>query len=93
LSSEIAGEVSGVDPDDFRVVVYAKTNYWYVQPLVAAPFTEIGPDGKWSALTHLGTRYAALLVKPTFNPSSRTSSLPPRGGDVVDLITVTGKKQ
>lgn len=88
----IGGVVSGVDFTSFRVVVYAFTDNWYVQPFVMAPFTEIEPGGKWSTQSHLGSRYAALLVKPSFRPRSITLSLPGVGGDVVAVTTATGKR-
>lgn len=81
----IAGDVSGVDPKNFRIVLYAFTDNWYVQPYVMAPFTEIDPDGKWRTQSHLGSRYAALLVKPTFHPRSIAPSLPGVGDDVVAI--------
>src|SRR3954468_23535355 len=40
----IAGWVSGARPGR-RVVLFAKSGMWWVQPLVAKPFTDIAPDG------------------------------------------------
>ncbi|MCG3145088.1 MAG: hypothetical protein HONDAALG_02629 [Gammaproteobacteria bacterium] len=89
---EITGVVSGVESERFRVVVYALTDYWYVQPLTDAPFTDISQDGSWSTHSHLGTKYAALLVRPSFNPPKKTSNLPGAVGDVVAVITASGRK-
>src|SRR2546425_8840698 len=68
----IEGNVSGVDlkqcnqerPPSHggKVLLYARTNTWWVQPFADAPYTSIKEDGKWKADTHLGTEYAALLV-------------------------------
>jgi len=96
-SAVISGEASGVAPKGFRVVLYSLTTIlredtWYVQPYTEAPFTEIGQDGKWSAEIHGGKRYAALLVRPTFVPRSKTSRLPDIGGDVVDKVEVPGSQ-
>src|SRR5712691_7788822 len=49
-----------------RVVIYVRTNKWWVQPFADSPFTPV-KDGKWSTDTHLGHEYAALLVRPAFH--------------------------
>lgn len=92
-SAQIAGDVSGVSQSGFRIVLYAYTNTWYVQPLEAAPFTTISQGGKWSTWTHTGTQYAALLVRPSFTPPKKPYALPDLGGDVVAVSTVMGKEQ
>jgi hypothetical protein len=84
----IAGKVSGVKPEDlrredFRVVVYAKADHWYVQPFASVPTTGINDNGTWENDTHLGNRYAALLVKPSYQPPQIADVLPNIGGDVV----------
>jgi hypothetical protein len=43
---------------------------WYVQLTVAAPLTDIDNSGKWETDTHLGSGYAALLVKQSFKPAA-----------------------
>jgi hypothetical protein len=79
----IEGRVSGVNPAKFRIVIYAHTNEWYVQPFATSPLTGINGDGSWENDTHLGDRYAALLVKPSYQPPQITDALPNIGGDVV----------
>lgn len=92
-SAVIAGEVSGVTPENFRVVIYALTvNTWYVQPTSDNSRTEIQPDGSWSKNIHTGVRYAALLVRPDFSPLETTSSLPTRTAGVVAATEVEGKR-
>src|SRR5262245_37403872 len=49
-----------------RIVLYARSGKWWVQPLQNNPFTAIRANGKWTNATHLGTEYAALLVEPGF---------------------------
>lgn len=88
----IAGDVSGVDPKSVRVVLYAFTDNWYVQPFIMAPFTDIEPDGKWSTQSHLGSKYAALLVRPGYHPRNVTFSLPGVGDDIVAVATAAGTK-
>src|SRR5260370_42559358 len=57
----ISGRVSGTRPGQ-RIVVYAKSGQWWVQPWPEHPFTSIESDSIWSTQTHLGYEYAALLV-------------------------------
>jgi hypothetical protein len=85
----IAGRVSGAQPGQ-RVVVFAKSGVWWVQPLVAQPFTEIAPDATWKNTTHLGTEYAALLVNADYQPPPTIESLPPAGGAIVAIATAKG---
>lgn len=92
-SEPIEGEVAGVNPQSFRVVIYSYTDRHYVQPLIAAPFTTISQDLKFRNWTHTGTLYSAILVRRTFTPPSKTWSLPEVGGDVVAVTSVTGRKK
>ncbi len=89
----ISGSVHGVDPKNYRVVVYAFADnaVWYVQPTTASPLTGIGTDGTWVTATHPGRLYAALLVKSSFVPPATTNGLPPISEDVSASITVPGK--
>lgn len=88
----IEGRVSGVVPAHFKVVIFAFTDKYYVQPLTAAPFTTIGQDSKWRTWTHTGTQYVALLVRPTYNPPAKTWTMPEVGGDVIAITTAMGRK-
>ena len=89
----IAGRVMGLpEPEKYKIVLYARTDWWYVQPLIDAPFTSIKSDGMWSNWTHLGYRYAALIVRPSFRPSARTQSLPTAGDDVVAVAEIAAKE-
>src|SRR5213593_635008 len=50
---DISGRVTGVsDATIYRIVLYAHTDVWYVQPLESAPLTMIAKDGQWSNWTH-----------------------------------------
>ena len=89
----IAGTVSGVNVNECRVVVFARTNTWYVQPYAASPYTTISNDGKWDTDTHLGDEYAALLVKPSYKPPPTTNTLPEVGDDVLAIVRVLAKVQ
>lgn len=85
----VEGSVDGARPGQ-RIVLYARSGAWYVQPFADQPFTDIRPDSKWSNSTHLGTEYAALLVEPGYSPPAVTESLPARGGGVVAVGSTPG---
>jgi signal transduction histidine kinase len=87
--SDIGGRAVGAEPGE-RIVLYARSGDWYVQPFADAPFTEIRPDSNWASRTHLGTDYAALLVRADFQPPAIAAALPDRGGAVVAVETVAG---
>ena len=89
----IAGKVGGVNVKDCRVVVFARTNTWYVQPYAASPYTTISNGGKWATYTHLGDEYAALLVKSSYKPPVTTDTLSEVGGDVLAIVRVPAKVQ
>lgn len=84
----IAGMATG-NPDDCVVVLYVRTDQWYVQPTADNPQTPIR-DGRWQSGTHLGREYAALLVKKSYQPHPIVNSLPPLGGDVIAEDTKKG---
>jgi hypothetical protein len=85
----IAGRVTGSRPNQ-RVVLFARSGAWWVQPLVSNPFTEVAADGTWTNETHLGLEYAALLVDNTYQPPPTTEFLPAPGGPVVAVVTQKG---
>jgi hypothetical protein len=85
----IEGRVSRAEPGH-QVVLYARAGIWWVQPLVTQPYTSIHRDRTFRCATHLGTEYAALLVRPSFVPPARTASLPEVGGGVLARVVVPG---
>ena len=86
----IAGVVSGVNSKecDCRIVIYAQTDRYYVQPFVDAPYTELGEDNSFEAEIHLGSRYHALLVKKSFRAAPTLNALPSVGGEVLAVASV-----
>lgn len=86
---EIRGHVKGASGDQ-KVVLYARSGAWYVQPFADDPFTKIEPDSTWNNQTHLGTEYAALLVDSNYAPPPITSTLPAPGHGVVAVAIVEG---
>jgi hypothetical protein len=87
---DIEGSVKNAEPGQ-RIVLYARSGMWWVQPLVTDPFTLIPANGRWKNQTHPGTAYAALLVDSRFRPPPTTSALPAKGGLVLASSTVEGK--
>ncbi|HEV8428078.1 MAG TPA: glycoside hydrolase family 16 protein [Pyrinomonadaceae bacterium] len=85
----IQGKVEGARQGQ-QIVLYVKTGAWWIQPLSDAPFTKLQPDGSWINSTHLGSEYAALLVDPTYRPSTTLTALPNPGDAVVAVATVKG---
>ena len=76
----IEGTVSGItDTSELRVVVYAFTNHWYVQPDTGEKALTKIEDGRWRTETHPGARYVALLVRQGYNPPGAPSILPTDG--------------
>jgi hypothetical protein len=87
----VDGRVTGARAGQ-RIVLYAKTDgRWGVCRQSDQPFTNIKSDGRWKASVHLGLKYAALLVDPTYNPPEQTESLPIVGNGVVALAVVNGE--
>lgn len=77
---------------DQRVVLYARSGPWWIQPFDREPFTTVNPDSSWSNTTHLGTEYAALLVNRDFHPPSKVDTLPPVGDGILAVAVVPGEK-
>ena len=87
----IAGTVGTPLASDYRVVVYARADAWYIQPTPFAMQT-IGPDNKWTTWTHTGSSYAALVVRSTYKPLTRLDVLPQVDADVLSRAIVDGRK-
>jgi len=88
----IAGKVSGKLAPEYNVVLYARASeIWYVQPIAYAAHG-IRPDNTWTSWTHTGSSYAALLVRPGFEPVPRLDTLPQVGGYVLARTIVDGKR-
>lgn len=90
VREEIAGSASGGSWGS-RIVLYAKSGDWWVQPYANNPFTPIGSGGAWKAMTHLGDSYAALLVDREYLPPPRLSALPQLGKGVRAIAERQGR--
>ena len=71
----LMGQVCGVKPADFRIVVYIKVgNGWWVKPFANQPLTTILNDGSWSSdittggIDQTATEIVAYLVPNGFSP-------------------------
>src|ERR1700761_2107019 len=74
-----------------RLIVYVYSrDSWYVQPLTLRPFTTIENDGRWKTLTHLGSKYAAVLATAGYHPANVLRVLPRAGGSVLSVKAVPG---
>ena len=85
----ISGRVVGARPGQ-RIVVYAKSGPWWVQPWPEQPFVTIKSDLTWSTQTHLGYEYAALLVNADYRPAPTIDVAPVMGGSLAALKIVDG---
>jgi len=85
----IAGRVSGAKPGQ-RIVVFARSDVWWVEPRLGRVFTQIRNDSTWETQTHFGTEYAAALVDPGYEPAVTSQTLPAQGGNVAVLAIVQG---
>lgn len=88
----IAGTAAGASDGD-RVVLYAQTGTWWVQPIEREPLTRLDRRSNWINGTHLGTKYAALLVDPKFAPANNLVELPKISGLVKAVAVVPGQSQ
>nr|NIT55330.1 hypothetical protein [Fodinibius sp.]NIY23914.1 hypothetical protein [Fodinibius sp.] len=66
----VSGTANITDTTMFRVVLWAKTDRWYVQPSIANPYTTIQSDGTWSNSTYPWDQMVALLVDLSYVPGS-----------------------
>ena len=89
--ADIAGKVTGEVGKGYSVVIYARADAWYIQPVPYA-LHPILPDDTWKSWTHTGSDYAALVVRNDYKPVTRLDILPPVQGDVFARTIVEGRK-
>ncbi len=90
-TSPIAGTANdGPSCADCRIVLFAKTNTWYVQPYIRSPYTAIS-RGRWRNISHLGSEYAALLVHKSYRPPATADDLPSVGGEILAVDIRKGR--
>jgi hypothetical protein len=89
-TAPVAGRVTGARAGQ-RIVLYSRSDVWWVQPLTDQPFTRIEPDATWKSSIHLGTEYAALLVEDGYRPANTREVLPRPGDGVIAVASVKGR--
>ena len=83
-ATQLSGHAYNVDPTTTKVVIYALTNQWYVQPLIDAPFTNINADGSWTSSTNPWSSLVVLLVNPAnYTPASTEITNPALDSNVL----------
>jgi hypothetical protein len=85
----IEGRIKGARPGE-RIVLFALSGVWWVQPQATEPFTAVQSDASWRNSTHPGSAYAALLVDSRYRPPLTVNALPEKGGPVLAIATVAG---
>ena len=84
----VRGTVTGVDPPDgFKIVVYARTNRFYLQPCVTEPLSPISPAGSWGPVDSHNGQIWVLLVRDGYAPPAITNALPSVDGRNVFAVT------
>jgi len=89
--ADIGGRVTGELTTGYDIVIYARADAWYIQPVPYA-LHSIEADGSWKSWTHTGSSYAALIVRNDYKPLTRLDVLPPVEGSVVARTVVDGKR-
>lgn len=85
----ITGRVTGARAGE-RVVLFALSGMWWVQPTADRPFTAIRAGTSWESMTHPGSAYAALLVDSEYRPPMTLEKLPGRGGGILAVTIAEG---
>lgn len=88
---QIEGRVKGVSSGQ-RIVLFARSGIWWVQPTADQPFTVINADSSWKSFTHPGSAYGALLVTADYRPPTTANALPEKGGAVLAVAVADGAK-
>lgn len=89
--TKIEGRVVGGARPDEKIVLYKKTDRWWIQPSPDQPFTQILQNSTWSNSTHFGMEYAALLVDSGYRPPTASAFLPMKGGAVRAVAVIKGR--
>ncbi len=90
--ADIGGRITGELSRGYSVIVYARADAWYIQPVPYA-LHPIQPDNTWTSWTHTGSNYAALVARNDYKPFTRLDVLPSVEGGVLARTIVEGKKQ
>jgi len=87
-ATQLSGYACNADPTVDKIVIYALTNEYYVQPYDYAPFTDISRDGSWTSTTHSWSSIVVLLVNPAnYSPATTEITNPALDPDVLAWTT------
>jgi len=76
-----------------KIVLHAKTGKRWVQPIVEQPTTARRPNFTLTNATHLGTPYAAVLVRDDYRPQTALDSLPETDHNILAVAVVVGTER
>lgn len=85
VGSSVSGRVYNIlDVNNYKVIVYAKTNKYFIQPWAGEDsHADISSDGRWNMpYTHAGDIYAFLVREEYISADIMTSTLAIDGVDV-----------
>ncbi|NQU75163.1 MAG: hypothetical protein HQ546_02470 [Planctomycetes bacterium] len=77
----VRGQVSGVANPFYKVILYAKTDHWYIQPLDAA-MLKLSSQGRWRTSGVKAGELYAYLVRADFQPPE----------ELWDLLEIDGRE-
>jgi len=89
ITFPIHGRVTGARAGQ-RIVLFARSGMWWVQPTFEQPFTTVQKDSTWHSSIHPGSAYAALLVDADYSPPLTANALPQQGGPVQTVAIAEG---
>jgi hypothetical protein len=87
----VYGTVSGVDTDSVQVVVFVRTNRWYVQPFAdSSAYLPVGSDGSFQTWVRNWDQIAAFVIKKGYDAlSAQVADNPlPLSVDNINILSV-----
>ena len=67
----VSGTVTGVKPDDVWVVVFVRTNHWYVQPYAdKRAYLTVNADGTYETWVNNWSQISAFVIRKGYNALS-----------------------
>jgi len=88
----VSGTVTGVNPDDVWVVVFARTNQWYLQPYEdERAYLTVNTDGTFETWIRDWHQISAFVIRKEYNALSAQQVYKPfpLSVDCVDVLAIT----
>jgi len=64
----VSGTVTGINPDDVKVVVFARTNQWYIQPFADnRAYLTVNADGTYETWVRDWQQISAFVISKEYN--------------------------